>query len=102
MDPGENCENFKYHEPAKDKEEDRSDILSSPSFLSPASKPGPRPKLAGIDQLFHFSSWLRLASPLKRTAWLFNLSKSSFQIHHYMGEFYLIQVRLKRLKTLKQ
>ena len=54
MDPGENCENIKYHEPAKDKEEDRSDVLSSPSFSSHASKPGPRPKLAGVDQLSLF------------------------------------------------
>ena len=78
MDPGENCENIKYHEPAtRDKEEDRSDDLSSPSFLSPASKPGPRPKLTGVDQLFLFLSWLRLGSPLKHTAWLFDLSKST-------------------------
>ena len=77
LDPGENCENIKYHEPAKDKEEDRSDVLSSPSFSSPASKPGPRPKLAGVDQLFLFLSRLRLGSPLKHTAWLFNLSKST-------------------------
>ena len=74
MDPGEN---IKHHEPAKDKEEDRSDVLSSPSFSSPASKPGPRPKLAGVDQLFLFLSRLRLGSPLKHTAWLFNLSKST-------------------------
>ena len=54
LDPGENSEHIKYHEPVKDKEEDRSDVLSSPSFSSPASKPRPRPKLAGIDQLFLF------------------------------------------------
>ena len=47
LDPGENCENIKYHEPAEGKEE-VSDILS------PASKPGPWPKLAGVDQLFLF------------------------------------------------
>ena len=41
------------------------------------SKPGPRPKLAGIDLLFIFLSWLRLGSPLKHTAWLFNLPKST-------------------------
>ena len=51
FDPGENCENIKYHETAKDKEEDRSDVLSSPSFLSPASKPGPWSKLPGVEQL---------------------------------------------------
>ena len=77
LDPRKNCENIKYHEPAKDKEEDRSDVLSSPSFLSPASKLGPRSKVAGIEQLFLFLSWLRLDSPLKHTAWLFNLSKST-------------------------
>ena len=77
LDPGENCENIKYHEPAKDKEEDRSDVLSSPSFSSPASKPGPRPKLAGFDQLFLFIIMVKLGSPLKHTAWLFNLSKST-------------------------
>ena len=33
LDPGENCENNKYHEPAKYEEEDRSDLLSSPSFF---------------------------------------------------------------------
>ena len=78
MDPGENCENIKYYEAAtRDKEEDRSDVLSSPSLLSPASKPGPRAKLTGVDQLFLFLSWLRLGSPLKHTAWLFDLSKST-------------------------
>ena len=78
LDPGKNCENIKYHEPAKDKEEDRSDVLSSPSFLSPASKLGPRSKkVAGIEQLFLFLSWLRLGSPLKHAAWLFNLSIST-------------------------
>ena len=72
LDPGENCENIKYHEPAtREKEEDRSHVLSSPSFLSPASKPGPRPKLTGVDQLFLFLLWLRLGSPQKHTAWLF-------------------------------
>ena len=62
---------------AKDKEEDRSDVLSSPSFSPPASKPRRQPKLAGFDQLFLFLSWLRLSSPLKDTAWVFNLSKST-------------------------
>ena len=33
LDHGENCKNVKYHQPAKNKEEDRSDILSSQSFL---------------------------------------------------------------------
>ena len=54
LDPGENCENIKFHEGPKDKEEDRSDVLCPSSFSSPASKPGPRPKLAGVDQLFLF------------------------------------------------
>ena len=54
MDPGENCENIEYHELAKDNEEDRSDVLDSPRILSPASKPGPRPKYPGADQLFLF------------------------------------------------
>ena len=80
LDPGENCKNTNCHEPAKDKQEDRSDVLSSPRFSSPASKPGPRSKLAGIDQLFLFLSWLRLGTPLKYTTWLY-----CFQIHHYMG-----------------
>ena len=68
MNPGENCENIEYHEPAKDKEEDRSDVLDSPRILSPASKPGPRPKYPVISFFF---SWLRLDSQLKNTAWLF-------------------------------
>ena len=78
LDPRENCENIKYHEPAtRDKEKGRSYVLSSPSFLSPTSKPGPRPKLTGVDQLFLFLSWLRLGSALKHTAWLSDLSKST-------------------------
>ena len=75
LDPGENCKNIKYHDLAKDKEKYRSVVLSSSSFLLPASKPGPRPKLAGVDPLFLFLPWLRLGSPLKHIAWLFNLSK---------------------------
>ena len=54
MDPGENCDNVKYHDSAKDKE-DRSDVLSAPKVSSCASKLGPRTaKLAVIDQLFLF------------------------------------------------
>ena len=77
LDRGENCENIKYKEPAKDKEGGRSDILSSPSFLSPVSNLGPRLKHARAGQLFIFLSWLRLDSSLKRTAWIFNLFKST-------------------------
>ena len=97
MDSGENCENIKYHEPAKDKEEDRSDVLPSPSFSSNVSKPRPQPKLAGVDQLLLFLSWLRLGSPLKHTAWLFNLSKStaSRYIITWANFIYFIQVRLR-------
>ena len=53
------------------------DILFFPSFMSPQSKPGPRPKLNSIEQLFLFLSWLRLGSSLKHTAWLFGLPKST-------------------------
>ena len=54
MDPGENCDNVKYHDSAKDKE-DRSDVLSAPKVSSCVSKLGPRTaKLAVIDQLFLF------------------------------------------------
>ena len=49
LDPGENFESITYHEPGKDKEEDRSGVLSSASFLSLASKQGPQPNLAGVD-----------------------------------------------------
>ena len=80
LDPRENCKNTSCHDPAKDKQEDRSDALSSPRLSSPASKPGTRSKLAGVDQLFLFLSWLRLGTSLKHTAWLY-----CFQIHHYMG-----------------
>ena len=76
LDPGENCENIKYHEPAKGKGED-SDILSSPSFLSSASKPRPRPKLTGVDQLFLFimvKTWLRLPDTSLNGRILFTLS----------------------------
>ena len=54
LDLGENCKNTNCHDPAKDMQEDRSDALSSPRFSSPASKPGTRSKLAGVDQLFLF------------------------------------------------
>ena len=80
MNPGENCVNIKYTKPAKDKKKDKSDFLRSPRFLSPTSKPGPRSKLAGVGQLFlffFFLPWFRLCSPLKHTAWLFNLFKST-------------------------
>ena len=70
LDPRENCKNTSCHDPAKDKQEDRPDALSSPRFSSPASKPGTRSKLAGVDQLFLFLSWLRLGTSLKHTAWL--------------------------------
>ena len=33
LDPGENCENIKYHEPTKEEEDENPDILSSPSFF---------------------------------------------------------------------
>ena len=79
-----------YHEPATDKDDDNEDILSSPGSMSPQSKPGPRPKLNGVDQLFLFLSWLRLGSPLKHTAWLFDLPKSKrVKICYHMGKLYL-------------
>ena len=34
--------------------------MSSPSFMSPESKPGQRPKLEELEQLFMFFTWLRL------------------------------------------
>ena len=77
LDPGENCEHIKYHEPVKDKEEDRSDALSSPSFSSPASNPYLDLNVLALTNYFFFLSWLRLDSPLKHTVWLFNLSKST-------------------------
>ena len=63
FDLRENCENIKYHECAKHKEED---VLSAPTFLLRALKPEPRPKLNCVDQLF--LSFIMVAC-------LFNLSK---------------------------
>ena len=79
LDPGVECENIKYHYPEKQKSEENlpQDLLSSPSFLTPESKPGPRPKMEAIDQLFMFLTWLRLGFSLTYTSWLFNTPKST-------------------------
>ena len=49
--------------------------FSSPSLFGPVSKPGPKPKMKAIDQLFTFLTWLRLGFTLGLTAWLFNMPK---------------------------
>ena len=79
LDPGDNCENIKmYNSSNKDSSANvDTDGLSSPSFMSPGSKPGPRPKLDAIEQLFLFLTWLRLGLTLKYTGWLFGITKST-------------------------
>lgn len=49
--------------------------FSSPSLFGPVSKPGPKPKMKAIDQLFTFLTWLRLGFTLGLTAWPFNMPK---------------------------
>ena len=60
LDPGENCENIKYYEKSKTCTEEKlpDDPLSSPSFQCKESKPGRRPKMKAIEQLFMFLTWL--------------------------------------------
>ena len=79
LDPGENCENIKYYQKSKTCTEEKlpDDPLSSPSFQCKESKPGRRPKMKAIEQLFMFLTWLRLGFTLQHTAWLFNTPKST-------------------------
>ena len=77
LDPGENCENIKYHEPAKYKKEDRSDLLFSPSFFHLYQNQDLHENLLALTNCFFILSWLRHDSPMKHTACLFNLSKST-------------------------
>ena len=60
----ENLEKIEYYEPDQDKEENKSDVLSSSKFLSWASKPGPQPKLASVGQLLLFYHGLDLVHDL--------------------------------------
>ena len=51
--------------------------MSSPSFMSPESKPGHRPKLEELEQLFMFFTWLRLGFTQSYAGFLFNLPIST-------------------------
>ena len=79
LHPGDNCENIKFYNKKLTKTEEKvpTNPFSSPSLLSPVSKPDPKPKMKAIDQLFMFLTWLRLGFTLGLTAWLFNMPKST-------------------------
>ena len=64
--------------------------FSSPSLFNPVSKPGPKPKMKAIDQLFMFLTWLRLGFTLGLTAWLFNMPKST--ISRYLITFLYLKL----------
>lgn len=57
---------YQYHKPTNDKEENKVDVLSSPSFCHQYQNLCPWQKLTGADQLFLFLSWLGLGSPMSR------------------------------------
>ena len=79
LEPGEFCENIKFYNKnqANVDEKISANTFASPSFFSPESKPGPKPKLKAIDQLFMYLTWLRLGFTLTHTAWLFSTPKST-------------------------
>ena len=79
LEPGEFCENIKFYNKnqANVDEKISANTFASPSFFSPKSKPGPKPKLKAIDQLFMYLTWLRLGFTLTHTAWLFSTTKST-------------------------
>ena len=79
LDPGDNCENIKFYDKNLTKTEEKvpTNPFSSPSLFSSVSKPGPKPKMKAIHQLFMFLTWLRLGFTLGLTAWLFNMPKSA-------------------------
>ena len=79
LDPGADCENIKYHYPNKNATSGTSplDLWSTPSYLTPESKPGPKPKMKPANQLFMFLTWLRLGISLKFTSWLFNTPQAT-------------------------
>ena len=54
LEPDEFCENIKFYNKnqANVDEKISANTFASPSFFSPESKPGPKPKLKAIDQLF--------------------------------------------------
>ena len=75
LDPGENCENIKYYHTKLVKTEEKvpEDPLASPSYENPSSKPGPRPKLKAVEQLFLFMTWFRLGFTQRHMSWLFDI-----------------------------
>jgi hypothetical protein len=79
LDPGENCENVKYYDTKVSKCEEKvpEDPLASPYYENPSSKPGPRPKLNAVDQLFLFMTWFRIGYTQAHAAWLFKIAKTT-------------------------
>lgn len=83
LDPGENCQNIKFYEPAlKTQNEGVSENINfcSPTIESKknnSGKRGPKTKLDSRDQLLLFLSWLRGGLSLQHTAYLFRLPKST-------------------------
>ena len=65
----------------KTEEKESTNPFSSPSLFNPVSKPGLKPKMKAIDQLFMFLTWLRLGFTFGLTAWLFNMPKSTISRH---------------------
>lgn len=76
LNPGENCENIKYHDTKKSTADTPNTSGSIPGKETP-KKRGPHPSLSPVNQLFLLLVWLKNGFSLSHTAWLFHTPKST-------------------------
>ena len=81
VNPGEKRDNLKYYAAAKRQagQEVQSNVFHNDHSYSQEkkSKPGPKPKLDVIEQLFFFLTWLRCGFPQWNMSQLFKISLST-------------------------
>ncbi len=73
LKPGENCNNIKFYETAKQATTDGNPASDSLS----GKKRGPKPKTEPLDQLFMCLTWLKNGFTLSHMSWLFQLPNST-------------------------
>ena len=76
LNPGENCENIKYHDTKRSTADTPNTSGSIPGKETP-KKHGPHPSLSPVNQLFLLLVWLKNGFSLSHTAWLFHAPKST-------------------------
>ena len=75
VEPGQNCEDIKFYEAKKSKQQET--CIQNPDCF----KRGPKPKLNPEDELFMTLVWLKNAFPLYHLSWLLKIPVSTVSRH---------------------